>query len=315
MTGRQETTASDQVPSQLAAISEVAAHHRPQAKEPREFAITAIIPVYNRFESVPRAIDSILRQTYQPEEILLVDDSSKTRLEDFLREKGYLDKVRVCRSEKNLGSSEARNYGARMATTEWVAYLDSDDLWYDWCLERLTDHLRKTPDCDGVDGKLLCKTKTGDLIYGEERNDRLTLRDAVTNNQIFNQAFLVKRKVIVDVGYDGRVAFFDDSALTLRMAAHNVKIDHLFGEPLAIHHRLGDNYSTGRRKMMRSAFKILWLYRHEYRREFGPGAMLFQSGRIIHLLGRRIRKVGIVFRAAGKVIQACVPWAPRIGQI
>ncbi len=219
------------------------------------------------------------------------------------------------RSEKNLGSSEARNFGARAATTEWIAFLDSDDLWFDDCLERLCDHVRSTSDCDGVDGPMVYKFPDREVVFGQDRTPRMRLVDAVTQNQIYNQVFLVKRRIIAEVGYDPRVYFFDDYALSLRLAAGGFHIDHLPGKPIGVHHRLGDNFSSGLLRMVRAAFKVLWLYRREYRRAFGPGAMLYQSGRIFFLAGRRVRTVGIGIRLAGRVIMACVPWAPRVGPI
>ncbi len=62
--------------------------HKDRPASAGDLRITAIVPVYNRFEHVPRTLDSILRQTYSPDEIILVDDASAASLEDFLRPLG-----------------------------------------------------------------------------------------------------------------------------------------------------------------------------------------------------------------------------------
>lgn len=314
MSGWPETSKTELVREDQNVVSQLQVLHE-AVKQTRDFRITAIIPVYNRFKWVPRAIDSILAQTYPPDEIILVDDGSKTPLADFLAPLGYLDRVRVCRSDENLGSSEARNYGARQAKTEWVAFLDSDDLWFPDCLERLTDHLRNTPDCDGVDGPMVYKFPDREVVFGRDRAQRMRLIDAVTQNQIYNQLFLVKRKLISELGYDSRVYFFDDYALSLRLASGGYNVDHIYGEAIGVHHRLGENFSGDRFRMLRAAFKVLWLYRQQYREAFGPGAMVYQSGRILFLIGRKVRKVGIALRFTGRVLMSCVPWAPRVGPI
>lgn len=281
----------------------------------KEFAITAIVPAHNRFHSVQRTLDSILRQTLQPSEIIVVDDVSATPIEEFLRPLGYLDRVRVLRLERNSGPGEARNCGAREAETDWVAFLDSDDEWNADCLERLCGHLRETPDCDGVDGPMLYKFPDREVVFGNDRHPRMRMVDAVAQNQIYNQMFLVKRAVMVDVGYDPSIREFDDYALSLRLAGNGYNIDHISGEPVGTHFRLGENMSGKRWAMFRGALKVSWQYRGEFRKVFGPGAMIYQSGRVLFMAGRKIRKVGIALRVAGRVLMGCVPWAPRVEDI
>ena len=279
-----------------------------------DIKITAIVPVYNRFSTLPRTLDSILRQTRPADEVLIVDDSSKSPVEDFLKSTGgYLDRVRVVRSETNLGCGGARNLGARMASNDWVAFLDSDDLWMDDCLARLSEHIRLNPDCHGVDGPMLYKYTNREIVRGRERHPRMRLIDAATQNQIYNQIFLVRRDVLLEVGgYDSRIIAWDDYALSLRIAGGRFNIDHVFGKPVGVHHRLGDNLSANRLIMFRDAFRILWYYRKQYRSAFGPGAMVLQTGRILVHTGNKIRKAGKLLSIPGHVLQRCIPWAPRV---
>ncbi len=94
-------------------------------KEDRiEFSV--IIPSYNRVELLPRALDSILGQSYPPCEIIVVDDGSSDATARVLRE--CYPKVRYY-YQRHSGVSAARNLGIRMAYSKWVALLDSDDAW------------------------------------------------------------------------------------------------------------------------------------------------------------------------------------------
>jgi glycosyltransferase involved in cell wall biosynthesis len=88
--------------------------------------VSVVIPAYNGGELLRAAVDSVLAQTYEPIEIVVVDDESPEPIEPFLTE--VLDRIRVVR-QANTGTAGARNRGVREARGEFVALLDQDDLW------------------------------------------------------------------------------------------------------------------------------------------------------------------------------------------
>ena len=94
--------------------------------------ISVVIPTYNYAHYLPEAIDSVLRQTYPPLEITVVDDGSTDATPDVLA--AYGDRIRVIR-QKNQGVAAARNAGLSAARGEYVAFLDSDDIWHPRKLE------------------------------------------------------------------------------------------------------------------------------------------------------------------------------------
>lgn len=96
--------------------------------------ISVVIPVYNREDLIERAVASVRRQTYQPDEIIVADDGSTDGTAEVIKGLG----VTYCHQE-NAGASEARNLGVRHATCDWIAFLDSDDYWFDDHLERMRD--------------------------------------------------------------------------------------------------------------------------------------------------------------------------------
>jgi len=109
----------------------------------KEYKITAVIPVYNREHTICRAIDSVLSQSYPPEEIIVVDDCSTDRTPDILE--NYRDKITTIRLTDNSGPSKARNEGIGHAGTEWIAFLDSDDSWEKDKLKGQVEYLMKYP--------------------------------------------------------------------------------------------------------------------------------------------------------------------------
>jgi len=88
--------------------------------------ISVVIPTYNRVEILSRAIQSVLNQTSQPMEILVIDDGSTD--ETVSKIAMEFPKVQIL-SQENRGVSAARNLGIRHAKSEWIAFLDSDDEW------------------------------------------------------------------------------------------------------------------------------------------------------------------------------------------
>ena len=89
--------------------------------------ISVIIPTYNREKYVSQAIDSVLAQTFTDYEVIVCDDGSTDRTSDALAR--YADRIRIVRT-KQLGPGGARNAAAKLATGDYLSFLDSDDMWH-----------------------------------------------------------------------------------------------------------------------------------------------------------------------------------------
>ena len=90
--------------------------------------VSVIMPSYNTGAYIREAIQSVQNQTYENWELLIVDDCSTDDTDKVLE--GLLDeRIKVFKNEKNSGAAISRNKALREARGQWVAYLDSDDLW------------------------------------------------------------------------------------------------------------------------------------------------------------------------------------------
>ncbi|MGB0867560.1 MAG: glycosyltransferase family 2 protein [Granulosicoccaceae bacterium] len=89
--------------------------------------ISVVIPSFNRWYCLPRALDSVLAQTLPPAEIIVVDDGSDDGTSQNIAQQ--YPNVRLLQ-QTNAGVSAARNLGIRAATGNWIALLDSDDEWH-----------------------------------------------------------------------------------------------------------------------------------------------------------------------------------------
>lgn len=97
--------------------------------------VSVILPTYNRAYCLPKAIDSVLAQSYQDFEIVLVDDGSTDNTRELVSQRyGRDPRIKYIHGE-NRGVSSARNTALKAAQGAFLAFLDSDDIWMPWKLE------------------------------------------------------------------------------------------------------------------------------------------------------------------------------------
>ena len=104
--------------------------------------ISVVIPTYNRFNSIGRALDSILDQTYKPHEIIIVDDGSTDGTRELIRD--HYPSIKYFYQSRS-GVSKARNKGIVESKAKWIAFLDSDDQWQPNKLEEQKNNLKQNP--------------------------------------------------------------------------------------------------------------------------------------------------------------------------
>ena len=108
------------------------------SKNENKYKITVVIPTLNRINTLQRALDSVINQTYKPAEIIVVDNGSSDGTLKFLREQ--YPKITIL-TENKIGVSSARNKGIKKSINQWIALLDSDDAWHPRKLEIQTSML------------------------------------------------------------------------------------------------------------------------------------------------------------------------------
>ncbi len=107
--------------------------------------LTVLMPVYNAEKFLTEAIESVLNQTFEKFEFLIIDDGSTDNSINII--KSYADpRIRLCQNEKNSGISATLNRGIELAKTEWIARMDADDICYPTRLEKQYDFIMAHPD-------------------------------------------------------------------------------------------------------------------------------------------------------------------------
>ena len=164
-----------------------------------------VIATYNRARLLKETIESVLKQTLQDFELIVVDDGSTDDTEKVL--KSYGDRVRYFRQE-NRGPSAARNLGIRHARTSWISIQDSDDICAPNHLKTLFGFVEKNPDCGMVfaNGSYLDDPgPKGKTIIPREKSKRMAergveLADLFSTSIVRLQAALLSKEAFLSIG-------------------------------------------------------------------------------------------------------------------
>lgn len=185
--------------------------------------VSVIIPTYNRAHYVSQAIDSVLAQTHEDFEILIVDDGSTDNTREIVSRhiEACGDKIRYFHKE-NGGCASARNAGLKTATGDFIAFLDSDDLFQPRKLEIQLALLRERPDCQFVYSDSIEFEEHGKTWISPVAAEDCLADFAIEHFQTTAaraSALLYRRKCIEHVGgFDETLRLNEDSDFLQRVA-------------------------------------------------------------------------------------------------
>ena len=110
----------------------------------KENLVSIICPVYNSEQYLKDMLNSVQNQTYENWELLLIDDASDDASVEIIHAYAQDDsRIQLIRLEKNQGAAVARNKGMELAKGKYIAYIDSDDMWYPQKLERQLQFMKE----------------------------------------------------------------------------------------------------------------------------------------------------------------------------
>lgn len=171
--------------------------------------ISVIIPAYNKADFTVKTVESVLNQTYNPIEIIVVDDGSTDNTKQLLSK--YSDRITYI-YKKNAGACSARNLGIEVSIGTYIALLDCDDIYLPNKIEMSVDYLNKNTQCgfvytsvyfiDGQDNILRIYPSLNNLCEG------YISRRLLTKNFIPNSTVVIRKACFQKTG------FFDESIFT-----------------------------------------------------------------------------------------------------
>jgi len=219
--------------------------------------ISCIVPVYNGERFLAEALESILGQTYQNLDVIVVDDGSTDHTE--LVASQFSRRIRYYR-QANAGAPAARDEGIRLSRGELVAFLDADDLWHPEKLDRQWSRFQARPDLD------LCFTHVQHFWIAEMENEAKQFQHHRLSQILpsyLTQALLVRRTLFKKIGTFYAGLKFADAMDWFLRAAHQGIVMELLPEALwfrRIHQGNGSMESNTRRmtpKMQEALLKVV----------------------------------------------------------
>ncbi len=180
--------------------------------------VSVVIPTYDRWPVVGEAVESVLAQSFDDYELIVVDDGSTEETGDRLRQ--YGERLTVL-TQRRGGVSAARNLGACRALGKYLAFLDSDDLWHPRKLQRQLDFMERNPEVE------ICQTdeiwiRNGTRVNPRNRHRKPSgdvFRASLELCLVSPSAVMMRRELFERVGgFDESLPVCEDYDLWLRIA-------------------------------------------------------------------------------------------------
>ena len=226
--------------------------------------ISIIMPAYNAEKTIAASIGSVLAQSFQDWELIVIDDCSGDGTRDTVQEllrglsSAAAGRIHLICREQNEGVSSARNLGAEMAQGDWIAFLDSDDLWAADKLEKQMQLLDKNPDAGILfTGSAFIRENGERSSYVLQAPEEITYQRLLRQNLISCSSVVMRRELFLRhrMQHD---ELHEDFLLWLKLLREGVKA-YGVNEPLLIY-RLSPASKSGNKL---HAARMTWrVYRH-----------------------------------------------------
>lgn len=220
-----------------------------------EALVSIVMPAYNCEKYVAEAINSVLAQTYKSWELLVIDDGSKDNTLQIINEFGNKDiRIRPLQNEKNMGVSATRNRGIELASGDWIAFLDSDDMWEPTKLEKQLKVAEKKS-AEFLFTRSLYINEDGEPFKGIfEVPEKVSYKKLRNHNIISCSSVLVNKKFFENIKME-KDEMHEDYAVWLRILKLGVTA-YGVNEPLLIY-RISRNSKSGNKiKTVKMTYKV-----------------------------------------------------------
>ncbi|MBT6051410.1 MAG: glycosyltransferase [Candidatus Scalindua sp.] len=229
--------------------------------------VSVVMPTYNYAQFIGDAIRSVLDQTYENIELIIIDNYSKDNTEDIVA--SFSDtRIKYIKFRNNGSIAASRNVGISESQGKYIAFLDSDDMWKSAKIKKQIELLEKDDNVFLVYSRYII-TKDGNFLRIYPKGKKLSSGNCfvplfLSNNFIGSCTVLMKNELkqnnfIFDT--DIRLITVEDYDLWLRIAKKK-RIAYI-DEPLAVYRQHGNNASMGIRPLLLKNLQVTNRYRHD----------------------------------------------------
>lgn len=240
--------------------------------------ISVVIPTYNREKTIKDTLQSVLKQTVMPMEIIVVDDcstDSTVKIVKSIRKENRL--VRLICLKENQGAQAARNCGIKVAKGDWIAFLDSDDDWLENKLEIQQEAVEKNPNYDVYYGDYYVK-QNNRIHYRcckMRGKDGIFTHDILFGSKVLFQGMLVRKEALKGIGYlDKNVPAYQEWDTNIRLSLRYKY--YYINKPLFIYNiHDGETISKDLRRGIRGFQYVVMNNRTFFLEGYGMKSILF----------------------------------------
>jgi glycosyltransferase involved in cell wall biosynthesis len=279
---------------------------------------STIIPVYNREQFLPQTLDSVLAQEFADQEIICVDDGSTDGSVAVIE--AYADRGVQLIRQQNQGPGVARNTGAAAAIGEYLAFLDSDDVWFPWTLRVYVEAIEANHQPALLSGKLMPVSDDADaslIKFGTSEFQAYIdfLASSRDGHYCGSGQAVVRRDVFLKSGgFTERRINAEDHDFVLRIGTEAGFV-HV-AEPTMVGYRQHAGALTG--NAAKTTEGILYLLQQEYNGSY-PGGRKRQADRR-RILSQHVRPVSLSAlkqgnrRVAWELYRKTLKWHLQFGR-
>ncbi|TQR12715.1 glycosyltransferase family 2 protein [Psychrobacillus soli] len=220
-----------------------------------ETLVSIIMPAYNCEMYIEEAINSVIEQTYQLWELIVIDDESSDKTVEILEKLSIKDeRIQFYINEKNQGVSATRNRGISLANGDWIAFLDSDDMWDKTKLHKQIAHAEIRAAEFIFTGSSYINENGIDYQGVFEVPNKVTYKNLRTHNVISCSSVLIKKEFFRNIKMEND-DMHEDYAVWLRVLNTGV-CAYGINEPLLIY-RISRNSKSGNKvKTIKMTYKV-----------------------------------------------------------
>ena len=270
--------------------------------------VTVLIPAYNAAETIQRAVDSALAQTYRNCEIVVVDDGSRDTTADIVTTL-YGDRVRLLCLTSNQGESAAMNEGIAAAEGELIAFLDADDEWLPDKLAKQIDALSRNPDAVMVSCACLFTDVRGNVFRefgmpppGIDKYE--VWRPLLAGSFIAKPCVVARKAALRDVGqFDTNLAIAADQDMWIRLAMTGA-VEFVPEFLTIVHDTAGSLTKVYAAKADKYVLPMIRGHIERQRHRLAPSDVKKLLGERFAAVGRNLYQAGSVVRGTALIMQA-----------
>lgn len=237
-----------------------------------DVTVSVIIATYRREASLKRALESLINQTYESTEIIVVDDNADSewnkRVEDIINEMNLLHPIVYIKNEINKGSAGTRNIGIKAASGEYITFLDDDDIYLPNKIKNQVEHMIENKSDYSItdlylydENERLIEKRTRKYI--KENNKENLLRYHLMYHITGTDTLMFKRVYVLSIGGFPAINVGDEFYLMQRSIEAGGAFSYLpLCDVQAYVHRETDGLSSGESKI--KGENALYEYKKKY---------------------------------------------------